>query len=183
MSPYVFFYLRCECGQALAKPPLRWWKSLSLNMLSLKKASSRKNTWDTWANEEAPSGFEGGSSCSRVRVSPPRVRRSKASGFSCSAWPLRPARKRKTVGLELVVTCRRQKRVDFRHKHCSDFYLWSGCLAGADSTDSPLQETSCSSCPARENDVNLWVPALCLLFSVSTERKSETQFNNSFFYL
>lgn len=90
----VFVYLRWECGQALAKPPLRWWKSLSLNMLSLKKASSRKNTWDTWANDEAPSDLEGGSSCSRVRVTPPRVSRNKASGFSCSAWPLceRPAK-------------------------------------------------------------------------------------------
>ena len=89
----VFSHLRWESGQALAKPPLRWWKSLSLNMLSLKKASSRKNTWDTWANDEAPSGLEGGSSCSRVRVRPPRVSRNNASGLSCSAWPLceRPA--------------------------------------------------------------------------------------------
>lgn len=90
----VFSHLRWECGQALAKPPLRWWKSLSLNMLSLKKASSRKNTWDTWANDEAPSVLEGGSSCSRVRVRPPRVSRNNASGLSCSAWPLceRPAK-------------------------------------------------------------------------------------------
>lgn len=91
---FEFLYLRWECGQALAKPLLRWWKSLSLNMLSLKNASSRKNTWDTWSNDDAPSSFEGGSSWSRVRVRPPRVRRNRESGFSCSAWPLceRPTR-------------------------------------------------------------------------------------------
>lgn len=48
--------LRWEWGQALAKLPRRWWKSLSLNMLSLKKASSWKNTSDTPAIDAALSG-------------------------------------------------------------------------------------------------------------------------------
>ena len=74
-----------EWGQALAKLLRSWVKSLSLNMLSLKKASSRKNTW---ANEGAPAPAGGGSSCSRVRVRPPSDSRSKASGFRGSDWPL-----------------------------------------------------------------------------------------------
>lgn len=44
---FLFLYLRWESGQALAKPTFKWWKSLSLNILSLKKPSSRKNTCDT----------------------------------------------------------------------------------------------------------------------------------------
>lgn len=95
-SFFVSLYLRWECGQALAKPAFKWQKSLSLNILSLKKPSSRKNICETWANDEVRSGWKGGSSCRRVRVSPPRVSRNKTSGFSCSNWPLceRPGRKR-----------------------------------------------------------------------------------------
>lgn len=93
---FVSLYLTWECGQALAKPAFKWQKSLSLNILSLKKPSSRKNICDTWANDEVRSGWKDGSSCRRVRVSPPRVSRNKTSGFSCSNWPLceRPGRKR-----------------------------------------------------------------------------------------
>lgn len=87
--------LRWEWGQALAKLPRRWWKSLSLNMLSLKKASSWKNTSDTPAIDVVLwGGWEGGSSCSRVRVSPPIESRKSASCLSCSVWVLwaRPAK-------------------------------------------------------------------------------------------
>ena len=77
----VRVYLMCECGQALLNPALRWKKSLSLNILSLKKASSLKNSSDTAANEDSPSGPGGGFCSSSVSVTPPRVRRSKASGF------------------------------------------------------------------------------------------------------
>lgn len=43
----VLFYLRWECGQAVAKPPLKLLKFFSLNMLSLKLHNSLKNNLDT----------------------------------------------------------------------------------------------------------------------------------------
>lgn len=81
-------HLRCEWGHALAKLPLRFSKSLSLKMLSLKKASSWKNICDTLAIEDRSSGSSGGSCSRRVRVIPPRDSRSKQSGFVDSNWPV-----------------------------------------------------------------------------------------------
>lgn len=83
-SRSFLLYLMWEWGHALAKLPLRLWKSLSPNILSLKNASSRKNNCDTSANEESPSDPGGGSCSNRVSVTPPRERRSNESGFSGS---------------------------------------------------------------------------------------------------
>lgn len=108
VGEYSLPYLMWEWGHALAKFPLRLWKSLSLNMLSLKNPSSRKNNCDTSANEESPSGPGGGSCSNRVSVTPPRERRSKESGFSGSDWPLRDDR---SIGKEkqrLMTDCKRK---------------------------------------------------------------------------
>lgn len=81
-------YLRCEWGHASAKLPLRFSKSLSLNMLSLKKASSWKKTCDTLDIEDSSPESWAGSCSKRVRVIPPRDSRSKQSGFVDSDWPV-----------------------------------------------------------------------------------------------
>lgn len=118
-SSWFLSYLMWEWAHALAKLPLRFWKSLSLNMLSLKNASSRKNNFDTSANEESPSGPGGGSCSKRVRVTPPRERRSNESGFIGSDWPSRDDRsigkenKNTVDGLqdEKLMECRHTQRV------------------------------------------------------------------------